>query len=56
MTMAEPVWFKYCVWDYSDPMYPVLVGLRKDTPPGIVEQFERDQESFRKAEEEGIIL
>ena len=56
MTMACPVWFEYCVWDYSDPSWPVLVGLREDAPPEIVRQFRKDQRAFRKAEEQGIIL
>ena len=56
MTMAKPVWFDYVEWDYSDPSFPVMKGLRKDTPPEILKVFERDQEAFRKAEEEGILL
>ncbi len=56
MTMAKPVWFDYCEWDYSDPSFPVLKGLRKDTPPEIVKAFERDQRMFREAREEGIDL
>lgn len=43
MTIAEPVWFRYAEWDYSDPSFPVLIGLRKDTPPEIVRRFKREQ-------------
>lgn len=56
MTIAEPVWFRYAEWDYSDPSFPVLIGLRKDTPSEIVEQFKRDQEMYREAEEQGILM
>jgi hypothetical protein len=56
MTMAEPVWFRYTEWDYSDPSFPVMKGLRKDTPPEIVKVFRKDQRAFRKAAEQGIIL
>ena len=56
MTMVCPVWFEYCVWDYSDPSYPVLVGLRDDTPPEIRKQYEKDQRAYRKAMEQGICL
>ena len=56
MTMAEPEWFRYVVWDYSDPSFPVMVGLREDTPPELVKQFKRDQRMFRKAREQGIDL
>lgn len=56
MTMARPVWFEYCVWDYSDPLFPVLIGLREDTPPEIVREFEMDQKAFREAERRGIEL
>ena len=54
MTMLKPIWFDYCVWDYSDPSFPVLVGLREDTPPEIKKQFKKDQKMFRKAREKGI--
>ncbi len=56
MTMTKPVWFDYVEWDYSDPMYPVMIGLRKDTPPEIVKQFEEDQRMFEEAREQGILL
>ena len=54
--MARPVWFDYCVWDYTDPSFPVLVGLREDTPEDIRKKFERDQRAFARAREEGIDL
>ena len=54
MTMLKPIWFDYCVWDYSDPSLPVLVGLREDTPPEIKKQFKKDQKMFREARERGI--
>ena len=54
--MARPVWFDYCVWDYTDPSFPVLVGLREDMPEDIKKKFERDQRAFAKAREEGIVL
>ncbi len=56
MTMEEPKWFRYVVWDYSDPSFPVMVGLREDTPPELVKQFKRDQKMFREAREQGICL
>ncbi len=56
MTMAKPVWFDYVEWDYTDPSFPVMKGLRKDTPPEIVKVFRKDQRAFRKAAEQGIIL
>ena len=54
MTIARPIWFDYCVWDYSVPMYPVLIGLRDDTPEDVRKQFEEDQKMFREARERGI--
>ena len=56
MTMLKPEWFEYVIWDYSDPMFPVMGGLREDTPPELVKQFKRDQRMFRKAREQGIDL
>ena len=56
MTMPRPIWFDYVEWDYSDPSFPVMKGLRKDTPPEIVKEFKRDQRAFRKAEKEGVLL
>ena len=56
MTIAEPVWFRYAEWDYSDPSFPVLIGLRKDTPPEIVKQFKRDQRMYAEARRERIEL
>ncbi len=56
MTMEEPVWFRYVEWDYSDPSFPVMKGLRKDTPPEIVKRFKKDQKMFREAREQGIDL
>ena len=56
MTMIEPVWFRYVEWDYSDPMFPVMKGLREDTPPEIRKQFKKDQRAYRKAYEDGIQL
>lgn len=56
MTMPRPTWFDYVEWDYSDPSFPVMKGLRKDTPQEIVKEFKRDQREFRKAEKEGVLL
>lgn len=56
MTMEKPIWFDYVEWDYSDPSFPVMKGLRKDTPKEIVKAFERDQREYRKAMERGICL
>lgn len=56
MTMARPAWFDYVEWDYSDPSFPVMKGLRKDTSEEIREQFERDQKEYREAEDRGEIL
>ena len=44
MSMAMPEWFVYVEWDYSDPSFPVMKGLRKDTSPELVKKFEEDQE------------
>ena len=38
------------------PVFPVMKGLRKGTPPEIVKEFKRDQREFRKAEKEGVLL
>ena len=54
--MAKPIWFDYAEWDYSDPSFPVLMGLRKDTPKEIAEQYEKDQEFYPECEEKGILL
>ncbi len=56
MSMAEPEWFRYVEWDYSDPSFPVMKGLRKDTPPELVKKFEEDQKAYRRAREQGIIF
>jgi hypothetical protein len=56
MSMAMPEWFVYVEWDYSDTSFPVMKGLRKDTPPELVKKFEEDQKAFRRAREQGIIL
>ena len=56
MTMMEPVWFRYVEWDYSDPSFPVMIGLRKDTPQEIVKRFKKDQRAFARAREQGICL
>lgn len=56
MTMVCPAWWNYVEWDYSDHSFPVMKGLRKDTPEDIVRQFEEDQEMYRTAREEGIYL
>ena len=55
MTMEKPVWFDSVEGDYSDPSFPVMKGLRKDTPPEIAERFEEDQRYYRECEEKGII-
>ena len=56
MSIPRPIWFDYCVWDYSDPMYPVLIGLKEDTPEEIRKQFEEDQKMYEEAERLGICL
>ena len=56
MTMPRPIWFDYVEWDYPDPSFPVIKGLRKDTPPEIMKEFRKDQREFRKAEKEGVLL
>ena len=56
MSVERPVWFGYVEWDYSDPSFPVMIGLREDTPPEIRKQFKRDQRAYRKAYENGIQL
>ena len=56
MTMERPIWFDYVEWDYSDPSFPVMKGLREDTPPEIVKRFKRDQREYKRAREQGIIL
>lgn len=56
MTMEQPEWMKYAVFDYTDPSYPVLKGLKKNTPKKIVKKFKEDQEMYRKAYDEGIDL
>ena len=56
MTIARPEWFDYVVWDYSDPSFPVMKGLKKNTPKKIIEQFKKDQKMYKEAEERGEIL
>lgn len=56
MTMLEPVWFKYVVWDYTDPSFPVMKGLKKDTPKEIVQKFKEDQKMYKEMEKKGIKL
>ena len=56
MTIGRPVWFDYVVWDYSDPSFPVMKGLKKDTPKEIIEQFKKDQKMYKDAEEKGLLL
>jgi hypothetical protein len=48
MTEAKPEWFDYAEWDYSDPSFPVFKGLRKDTPPEIVERLVRERRERRR--------
>lgn len=54
--IIEPEWFKYVVWDYSNPSFPVMKGLRKDTPKELIKQFEEDQKEYEEALENGILL
>ena len=54
--MKEPVWFKYVVWDYSDPSFPVMKGLKKDTPKDIIKAFKDDQKELRELEEKHIFI
>ncbi|MBQ3736234.1 MAG: hypothetical protein II855_04805 [Candidatus Methanomethylophilaceae archaeon] len=56
MSIERPVWFSYVEWDYSDPSFPVMIGLREDTPPEIRKRFEEDQRMYAEARENGIIL
>ena len=56
MSMAKPEWFDYVEWDYSNPSFPVMKGLRKDTPPELVKRFEEDQRLYEEAERNGEIL
>lgn len=56
MTLIKPEWFDYVVWDYSNPSFPVMKGLRKDTPKKLVEQFKKDQKEYQEAYEQGIFL
>ena len=52
MSMPEPVWHKYAVYE-DDDGYPVLKGFKKDTPKEVIEQFKKDREAVQKALEEG---
>ena len=56
MSMSEPVWYQYVVWDYSDPSFPVMKGLKKDTPKEIIEKFKEDQKYYKECEEKLIML
>ena len=56
MTIERPVWFDYAVWDYSDPSFPVLKGLKKNTPKKVIEQFKKDQKMYKEADKKGILL
>ena len=46
----------YVEWDYSDPSFPVMIGLREDTPPEIRKRFEEDQKAYEEAYENGILI
>ena len=56
MSVERPVWFGYIEWDYSDPSFPVMKGLREDTPPEIRKRFEEDQKAYEEAYENGILI
>ena len=56
MSMLKPDWFDYVVWDYSDPSFPVMKGLKKNTPKELVEQFKKDQKMYAEARAKGIDL
>ena len=56
MGVERPVWFGYVEWDYSDPSFPVMKGLREDTPPEIRKRFEEDQKAYKEAYENGILI
>ena len=56
MTIAKPSWFDYVVWDYSDPSFPVMKGLKKNTPKKLIKKFKEDQKRFAEARENGEIL
>ncbi len=48
MSMLMPRWFDYIVWDYSDPMNPVFVKLKDDTPDDIREEYEEYVEEMKE--------
>ena len=56
MSISRPVWFDYAEWDYSDPSFPVLKGLREDTPEEIMKQFEDDQRFYEECRRMHIML
>lgn len=56
MSMDIPEWFSYVVWDYSDPSFPVMKGLKKNTPKELVKKFKEDQKRYAKALEDGILM
>lgn len=56
MTMEAPEWLEYVIWDYSDPMNPVIKGLKKDTPKKMIKKFKEDQKEMQKALDDGVCL
>lgn len=54
--MGQPEWFEYVVWDYSDPSFPVMKGLKKNTPKDIIEKFKKDQKMYEECEKKHIML
>ena len=55
MSMPEPVWLKYAIYEQKDG-YPILKGFRKDTPKEVLDAFKKEQKAVRRALDDGIEL
>lgn len=55
MTIARPKWLDYAVYEDHQGI-PVLIGFKKDTPKEIIDAYKKDQQIYRDAEKDGIIL
>lgn len=52
MSIAEPEWYQYLVWDMSDELYPKPIGFKKDTPKEILEKYKDSIRELRAEQEE----
>ena len=48
--IKEPEWYKYLLWDMSDPSFPVAKGFKPDTPKEMIEQYKKDKKEYEKVQ------